>query len=413
MKKVIYVLLFSLLLTSVSTASRLDELKEKEADQTKKAQELADKKSKQQALKNEIDNEYNAISAQIDENNSALQALFNAINELEIEIQDLNLEVEDLELQVSEQEINIDKVKIELEDIREKKDKLKELGAIRIKSMYEYGEVTMFEILIQSESISDFFNRVEYTNKLVESDRKLFENLQKLEDETVAVESALEIAQDTLQFIVDEKNAKLDDLDLKVASKGQEVENAQKLLAEQKAIQEELASQQEEAQEQLDLIASEKAQIEKELDEIIRLKQIEINNASGVKFTGGRFVWPLPGYSRISSPYGYRTIWGRSQFHNGTDLPAPRGTRIEAAGAGEVIISKYSVSFGNYVAIAHGDGYVTLYGHMSKRSVSAGQIVQAGQKIGEVGTTGYSTGNHLHFGVKKNGSYVNPMSFFN
>ncbi len=125
----------------------------------------------------------------------------------------------------------------------------------------------------------------------------------------------------------------------------------------------------------------------------------------------GSFIWPLPGYSRISSPYGWRICpFHGKEFHTGIDIPAPSGTNIYAARDGKVVLSTYGSSYGNNVKLDHGGGTTTRYCHMSKRLVSVGQTVSAGQVIGKVGTTGSSTGNHLHFEVYLNGTRVNPTS---
>ena len=129
------------------------------------------------------------------------------------------------------------------------------------------------------------------------------------------------------------------------------------------------------------------------------------------------YMWPLPGYTRISSRFGWRThpLTGRPNFHGGVDIPAPAGTPIRAAKGGVVLVSKYNSSYGNYVSIAHPDGITTLYAHMSSRAVSPGATVSQGQVIGYVGTTGSSSGNHLHFETRtgsSSSSRVNPMQFF-
>lgn len=130
----------------------------------------------------------------------------------------------------------------------------------------------------------------------------------------------------------------------------------------------------------------------------------------------GDFIWPLPGYTRISSPFGYRTCpYHGRELHGGVDLPAPHGTNILAAKSGTVVLSTYGSSYGNHVAISHPDGSRTMYCHMSARLVSVGDTVSQGQVIGRVGSTGNSTGNHLHFEVWTNGnssSRVNPMDYF-
>lgn len=138
----------------------------------------------------------------------------------------------------------------------------------------------------------------------------------------------------------------------------------------------------------------------------------------GYKFpTGdGDYIWPLPGYTRISSPFGYRNCpYHGRELHGGVDLPAPYGTNILAAKSGTVVLSAYGSSFGNHVAVSHADGSRTMYCHMSKRLVSVGDTVVQGQVIGLVGSTGNSTGNHLHFELWTNGnssSRTNPMDYF-
>ena len=133
----------------------------------------------------------------------------------------------------------------------------------------------------------------------------------------------------------------------------------------------------------------------------------------GRRYDGGIFTWPAPSYTRISDDYGTRIhpILGVQQFHNGIDMAAPGGSPILAAYDGTVVAAAYSNSMGNYIMIDHGDSLYTIYMHASALYVSKGQEVSKGQKIAAVGSTGRSTGNHLHFSVRKNGSYVSPWSY--
>ncbi len=415
MKRIFIIfLLLMFSMTTVTAASKLDQIKAREREQKRKVKEMEARKREQSKLKKEISREYRKISNSIDANNAAIQAIFNSISKLENEIGDLGIEVDELELKIEEKNIEIDRVKVELEEIRAKKENLKRLGALRIKSIYENGDVSIFEIILNSTSISDFFNKVEYTKKMIESDKRLFKNLEEVESETVAVESSLEIAEDTLSFIIEDKNLRLKSLNEKVVSRNKERENAQKLVDKQMAEQAKINEDLKAAKKELDIIAAEEAKLDRELDRILAEKQKEIERMRGDKYSGGKFAWPLKGYYRLSSPFGYRRhpITRRKHLHNGVDIPAPKGKKIASAGSGQVIRSTYHYSYGNYVAVAHGDGYMTLYAHMSKRSVKVGDIVKTGQKLGEVGTTGSSTGNHLHFSVKKNGKWQNPMKYF-
>ena len=130
-------------------------------------------------------------------------------------------------------------------------------------------------------------------------------------------------------------------------------------------------------------------------------------------YDGGLFCWPAPEFTRISDDYGYRLhpILNVQQFHNGVDMAAPKGTPILAAYDGIVVSAEYNASMGNYVMINHGNGLYTIYMHADTLVVSKGASVSRGQKIATVGSTGRSTGNHLHFGVRLNGTYVSPWSY--
>ena len=139
-------------------------------------------------------------------------------------------------------------------------------------------------------------------------------------------------------------------------------------------------------------------------------------NSQNTEYYGGSFGWPTPGYKRITSPYGPRTFTlnGKrvSSYHRGIDIGAPSGAKIAASNGGKVVTSAYNAGgYGNYVILDHGGGKMTVYGHMSKRMVSVGQSVTKGQQIGKVGSTGRSTGPHLHFEIRINGTAVNPINY--
>ena len=138
-------------------------------------------------------------------------------------------------------------------------------------------------------------------------------------------------------------------------------------------------------------------------------------NNGGSHSGNGSFGWPCPGYTSVSSGYGYRSdpFSGSSSFHNGIDIPAPAGTPVVAASSGTVEWANLNPTAGNWIGINHGNGVYTIYMHMSALLVSPGTQVSAGQTIGLVGTTGSSTGNHLHFTVRVNGAYQNPYDYLN
>ena len=161
------------------------------------------------------------------------------------------------------------------------------------------------------------------------------------------------------------------------------------------------------------MIAAEQAEIAA-LEEALKADKDALAAATSVSYyTSGQFVWPAPSYTRISSEFGWRThpIFGTQKFHSGLDMAAPGGSPILAACEGTVTAAGYSSSMGNYIYVDHGGGLSTVYMHASAIYVSKGDHVTAGQQIGAVGSTGWSTGNHLHFSVRLNGEYVNPWNY--
>jgi murein DD-endopeptidase MepM/ murein hydrolase activator NlpD len=165
-------------------------------------------------------------------------------------------------------------------------------------------------------------------------------------------------------------------------------------------------------------VAAEQARIRAEQEAALQAaaaaRQREASERLATLNSFDSFAWPLPGHSNISSPFGNRSdpFTGRTEFHSGIDLPAPAGTRINSAEAGYVRFAGWSASWGNYIIIDHADGYSTLYAHNIRNRVSSGQRVTRGQHIADVGSTGRSTGNHLHFEIRRNGAHLNPMSYF-
>lgn len=160
------------------------------------------------------------------------------------------------------------------------------------------------------------------------------------------------------------------------------------------------------------------AEIRRKEEEARKAEEAKKNQSSAggdstVKKGNTNFIWPCPASGRISSAFGDRSspTEGASTNHKGIDIPAPSGSSIVAAADGKVVISTYSYSAGNYIMIDHGGGLTTVYMHCSQLLVKEGETVKQGQTIAKVGSTGYSTGPHLHFGVRSGGSYVNPSGY--
>ncbi len=248
----------------------------------------------------------------------------------------------------------------------------------RLRIMYMNGSVGFMDVLLGSSSISEFV----YNTSLVQ---RIYQN-------DVAVLSTLEDEHKELADIKAELSQKKADL----ASQQKELDAQKTELAKQKKILEQKEDQLKEEADKLTL----------EL-----LKLIDVNS----EYVGGTFTWPCPSSHYISSPFGNRLhpILKKYKMHTGVDIAAATGKNIVAAATGKVITSKYLTGYGYTIMIDHGGGIVTLYGHCSKLIAKQGDIVKRGDTIAKVGSTGDSTGPHLHFEVRVNGDYVDPMSYFN
>ncbi|MDD2371802.1 MAG: peptidoglycan DD-metalloendopeptidase family protein [Firmicutes bacterium] len=327
------------------------------------------------------------ISAKVD-------AVVNKIKEIDANLVKINQEIKVIEGNITTKEAEIAKAKVEY-------DKKKNTFYENLRTTYEKGGVDYTSVILDSSDLTDFININEYSRIIKEKEQEKI-------NEIVEAKKALEVQKKDLEKIQASLASKKADI---VAQKKQQTIEQEKL-ASQKAYFASIAQK----------YKAELAKEEKELADINnKIKEaMKSTGSSGLVYTGnGIFNWPVPASNRISSDYGWRSspIFGGSEFHKGIDISASGGSTIVASEDGVVLLSYYSSSFGNTVVINHGSGVMTLYAHMSARSVSAGQAVSSGQKIGAVGSTGWSTGNHLHFQVTNKGDifngYVDPNIYLN
>lgn len=277
----------------------------------------------------------------------------------------------------------------------------------RIQFMYENGDAQMLDMLLNSKSIGDFLNKAEYISELSTYDRKMFNKLKDTQQKITKAKSNLKTEQDNLTALQDKQKADQASLKELENSKKKELAGYDDLIkdteASEKKIADEIAAQQ--------AAVAQAEQAEQNYNQQAA-KQPKYKGSKGTP--GGGWTWPCPSSHTITSEYGYRSdpFGGKGGgFHSGIDIGAPAGTPIVAACAGTVAWSSFSSTAGNWIGISHGSGVVSVYMHMSARIAKTGQHVNKGQTIGLVGTTGSSTGNHLHFGVQKNGAYVNPHNY--
>lgn len=358
------------------------------------------------------------------------------LKELDANLMEVTDAIAQLEEGIAAKEAEIEDTKTELAKAQERAADQYEAMKLRIQYMYETGDVQYLEILLQSESIIDFLNRVEYISAMVEYDREMRTAYQETCRQIAEQEEILEgeyADLEELKAINEEVEADLQELSAakreelarfnsqiavvsaEVAEYDKEVGDAE---AEMSDVEAEIASQ-----EALIRKLEEEERLRKEEEERRRQEEAAASGGaadpgeaggSGSESTGfPSLIWPLSGYSYISSYFGGRDepVAGVGTYHKGIDIPAPSGTSIHAAASGTVITAKYHYSAGNYIVLYHGDGFCTIYMHCSKLLVSVGDEVSQGDTIGQVGTTGYSTGNHLHFAVRIDGTYVNPLNY--
>ena len=367
-------------------AATLTELQQEQArlEQEKKENdaklaELKADQSKQQEYKNTLDAQMQNLQSQIDGLNT--------------QINDLDASISEKNAAIAEKQENIDR---DVETLKE-----------RLCAIYMMGDASTLEIILQSESVIDMAQKVELLNMITEQDTRMIQQLsadmEAIADEKAEIESQKEeVAAARTQL----------------EAKGSELASVQ---AEAERVLEELNQSVESVQAESDRIAKEKAQASAEIDQWWKdyyAQQAAQNNGSSGGSSGssgsggyvstGNFTWPVPGFTNISCGY--------SSGHKAIDISGGGrtiyGTPIVAADSGKVVTATYHYSYGNYVMIDHGGGYSTLYAHASSLAVSAGQTVTKGQTIAYVGSTGNSTGPHLHFEVRVNGNRQNPFNWF-
>lgn len=383
------------------------------------AKSISDLEAERQALQGEM----SGVQGQLEANKESQDATMAEINRLQGSIQETEKSILVLNDQVTTQMGVIAKKNEEIQVLEEAYQARKAKFEERLAEIYKQGEISYLEVLLQAESFSDFLTRYEYMGLIASKDQEL---LQALEESRLALEA---------------ERAKLEDEKAHLESLKAQQEQVEQSLQVEKGNQEAVYADLEQDQASLEaLLAEQYAQEEAIAGEIYRLQQEEearraqeaaaaaaaaqaaaANNQTvtgpttvdAYVATNGSALWPVPGYHRISSGFGYRIhpIYQIRQFHGGTDIPAPTGTPTVAVKGGKVVSCSYHWSYGNHIVVYHGDGTSSLYAHLSGYNCSPGQTVNAGDVIGYIGSTGASTGAHLHFEMHENGSRVNPHAY--
>ena len=319
---------------------------------------------------------------------------------------------------LDELDANIAQTEQELEETTQELENKKELFATRIRVMYENGDTSYMDVLLNSENFSDMLSNMEIVSQIMDYDKGVVAEYTALKESIEQMKAELESdradKQDYMDSLEDrKKELESDRADLKklLAKLENDIEYAEKTARQMQADEDKVNAEIEELSRQEAEAARKAAEAAKKA---AQSKSASSSTSTSTVRASGSMVWPCPSYNYISSNYGYRThpITGKvSSFHKGIDIAASSGNPVLAAASGTVVKSYMSSSYGNYIVISHGGGLMTAYAHLSRRLVSVGDTVSAGQQIGKVGSTGNSTGPHLHFEVYVNGSTVNPMNY--
>lgn len=343
------------------------------------------------------------LQKEIEDMESDKEDTFKYIEKLDKKTEKLEKELETVGKQLKETKKELEKNQAELEKAKEEAGKQYDTMKRRIKYMYENGNQDYLDMIFGSKNMGDLLNRTEYVEKISDYDKNIFTEYKKAKDEIATKTDQTQKQMEQLEaYEADYKQEKDSIAQLK--------KNKKKELA---SYEKSLKNNQKKANE----YSAQAAKAEAAVEALLQKKQAEIDaqNAEGSSNSGGdgTLRWPLNSGGRVSSQFGHRSspTAGASSYHKGIDIAIASGTPIVAAGDGTVVTATYSSSAGNYIMISHGSRLYTVYMHCSRLAVSEGDKVTKGQTIGYVGSTGISTGSHLHFGVSKNGSYVNPFSY--
>lgn len=405
--------------TESQYASKLNDLEKKSSELDKEIRALKEDKSKKEQLKSQLQRKVANTNEQID-------ICTQKVSELDKEIK-----YKEAEIAIKEEELETNK----------------ELFKQRLRAMYMSGGNSELLILLGSEDFADFLSKSELTRSVSEHDQQMMQD----------IADAVKVIEEGIKSVEADKTAQTD-AKKTLAGKQRDLKDQMSeidgMIAEINDQSTDLATQQAEYQKAMDQVeadmaaareqariaakkkkeeAERKAAEQKKKDEEAKKNSSDgsgssanssngSSSSSGSKVSSGMFLWPVNGFYNISSPYGYRIhpVTKKYSLHTGIDIAGAgiAGKPILASDDGVVMVAKYNSGYGNYVVLYHGTAsngieYETLYGHMTRYVVGVGDYVTKGQTIGYVGTTGTSTGNHLHFEIHENGATVNPEKYFN
>ncbi len=339
--------------------------------------------------KDQLEDRLDDMRDQKDDVKSNISQNLKEIRTLDGKIQEREGEIDELETRIRGLLTQIDYKKMELSDSENEYEAYMALFNKRLRAMYMNSDMDYMELMLTAQSISELAVRLDMVSYIAENDQKLLKDLNNtkilIRHQKYELELSEQEMRTKMQTVVDAKKELMDSS------------------SQKQSIYDNLQDQYEALKKAVDEIEAEEKAVN---DEIKRL-QMERD------YVGGEMAWPAPGYYYVTSEFGQRfhPVLKRWKLHTGIDLRVPSGSKIVSANDGVVLIAKYNVAYGNYIVVDHGGGISTLYAHNKKLLVSAGQTVKRGQVISYSGSTGYSTGPHLHFEYRINGEYQNPLEY--
>lgn len=362
-------LLFVINPVIASGNSKISSLEQQISDNNKKKKELDKKKKEVRAEQNEISKE---------------------IGLLDIEIEETNIEISDLQIKIKKLENNIEANEQAIVKLSEEIDANNILLEKRLRASYKHGVTGYIELVVESKTVSQAISRIDMIKLILKDDVDLLKSIETQKNNVTALKLQQEDEKKEIETVEKTVKGKLNDLYVSQQKKEKYMSELRADIAKMEANEKKLEA--------------ENAKFEKQIQQL----QLEM------QYVGGELGWPLPlSCTRITSNFGGRThpIYGYYSFHRGVDIACSYNTTVKAANDGVVIVAGYHYSYGYYIIIDHGGKLATVYGHNTSLLVKVGDRVTKGQTISLSGSTGESTGPHLHFEVRKNGVVTNPMPY--
>lgn len=348
---------------------------------------LADELQEAQDDKKSVDSEIDSVKQDMKKTQTEKNILEQNKETIENEENKENDVYEQLLEQLEELNIQIEQIAEAIKQAEQNYEEQRELLKTRLRVMYENMNNSYIEILLKSKNLTDFFERLELIITISKNDKQLVEML----------------------------DAAKKDVEYKKQLKEEDMQEVQSDTEEKRGEIEELKISRADVEEKIRISSSKLRRLEIQEDDLFRKSQQLVDEIKNLQrksqYTGGEMVWPVPSGKRVVSKYGMRLhpIFRKWKMHTGIDIDGNYGASIIAANKGTVILAGYVTGYGNRVVIDHGGGITTLYAHCSRILVRVGNQVKTGEVIAKIGSTGYSTGPHLHFEVRENGKTTDPL----